>query len=207
MDSTYPARRAEHIRLTSESLARVFNAQRTEVISSGALSARWDDVLSSVVLGRNLAVAAEFGEKVARRLKGDFDPALLEPWLTENARITASGINAATFERVQRAQDEPQPVFALGALFTGLATITAANYAQQMVTTAANFGAQDGARAAGAGSKTWKTNSGKPRSIHAALEGETVGFDEPFSNGMAWPGDPSGGPENNANCMCSVEFN
>lgn len=62
----------------------------------------------------------------------------------------------------------------------------------------------------GSGKKPWKTwvvTSGNPRASHAAMNGETVPYDEPFSNGAMWPGDIDAlGPEEVANCECVVEI-
>ena len=40
------------------------------------------------------------------------------------------------------------------------------------------------------------------RDSHAAVNGEVVPVDEVFSNGLAYPGDPSGPPEEVINCRC-----
>ena len=37
--------------------------------------------------------------------------------------------------------------------------------------------------------KTWSVTSGNPRTSHALMDGETVPYGEPFSNGAMWPGD------------------
>jgi hypothetical protein len=47
--------------------------------------------------------------------------------------------------------------------------------------------------------KTWITGP-NPRPEHAALDGETVGIDESFSNGGDWPGD-----DGEPGCNCTVE--
>lgn len=53
--------------------------------------------------------------------------------------------------------------------------------------------------------KTWSVNSGNPRPSHAAMDGETVAYSEPFSNGAMWPGDTDAlDAEEVANCQCSV---
>ena len=53
--------------------------------------------------------------------------------------------------------------------------------------------------------KTWEVNSGNPRASHAAMNGETVPYSEPFSNGAMWPGDSSVlDAAEVANCQCSV---
>lgn len=50
--------------------------------------------------------------------------------------------------------------------------------------------------------KTWITGS-NPRPEHSALNGTTVPIDEPFPNGMDWPG--AGGPDD-VGCNCSVSI-
>lgn len=52
--------------------------------------------------------------------------------------------------------------------------------------------------------KTWHVNSGNSR--HPQLDGESVGAYEPFSNGLQFPGDPSGGVEEVAGCLCTVSI-
>lgn len=67
---------------------------------------------------------------------------------------------------------------------------------------AADAGAVD----AGTITKVWHTaRDPRVRDSHATLDGETVGLDGLFGNGLAYPGDPSGGPEETANCRCWLE--
>ena len=54
--------------------------------------------------------------------------------------------------------------------------------------------------------KTWVVTSSNPRASHAAMNGETVPYDEPFSNGAMWPGDIDNlDVEECANCHCILE--
>lgn len=53
--------------------------------------------------------------------------------------------------------------------------------------------------------KVWSsTNDGRTRDWHASLQGEQVGKDEPFSNGLMFPGDPSGDAADVVNCRCAM---
>jgi hypothetical protein len=53
--------------------------------------------------------------------------------------------------------------------------------------------------------KTWDVTSGNPRPSHAAMDGETVPYGKPFSNGAMWPGDTDAlSAEEVANCQCAV---
>jgi hypothetical protein len=51
--------------------------------------------------------------------------------------------------------------------------------------------------------RVWETASDdRVRDSHAEMNGESVGLDEAFSNGLMYPGDPSGPVEEIANCRC-----
>lgn len=48
------------------------------------------------------------------------------------------------------------------------------------------------------------TKDGRTRHSHAMLNGETKKTNETFSNGLEYPGDPSGRPEEVYNCRCTM---
>ena len=55
--------------------------------------------------------------------------------------------------------------------------------------------------------KTWRVTSGNPRPTHALMNGETVPYEEPFSNGAQWPGDIDAlSVEEIAGCRCVLEI-
>lgn len=81
--------------------------------------------------------------------------------------------------------------------------------ARTIVTGAENKGRQDSyARAESDGiilQKEWlATNDGITRHSHAALDGAIVDQDKKFDNGLMYPGDPSGRPEEVYNCRCTL---
>ena len=81
--------------------------------------------------------------------------------------------------------------------------------ARTIVTGAENKGRQDSyARAEADGiilQKEWiSTNDGRTRHSHAMLDGAIVDQDKKFYNGLMFPGDPSGRPEEVWNCRCTV---
>ena len=53
--------------------------------------------------------------------------------------------------------------------------------------------------------KTWVTGD-NPRPTHEAMDGETVGIDDKFSNGAFWPGDDNLDPDESCGCNCSTEI-
>lgn len=81
--------------------------------------------------------------------------------------------------------------------------------ARTIVTGAENKGRQDSyARAEADGiilQKEWlSTNDGRTRHSHAMLDGAIVDQDKKFDNGLMYPGDPSGRPEEVYNCRCTL---
>lgn len=81
--------------------------------------------------------------------------------------------------------------------------------ARTIVTGAENKGRQDSyARAEADGiilQKEWlAANDSRTRHSHAALDGAIVDQDKKFDNGLMYPGDPSGRPEEVYNCRCTL---
>ena len=81
--------------------------------------------------------------------------------------------------------------------------------ARTIVTGAENKGRQDSyARAEADGiilAKEWiSANDSRTRHSHAALDGAIVDQDKKFDNGLMFPGDPSGRPEEVYNCRCTL---
>ena len=81
--------------------------------------------------------------------------------------------------------------------------------ARTIVTGAENKGRQDSyARAEADGiilQKEWlSTNDGRTRHSHAVLDGAIVDQNKKFDNGLMFPGDPNGRPEETWNCRCTV---
>lgn len=56
------------------------------------------------------------------------------------------------------------------------------------------------------GTKTWVVTSANPRVSHSGQDGEEVPLFTDFSIGMAYPGDPAGGPAETANCACAMDM-
>ena len=54
--------------------------------------------------------------------------------------------------------------------------------------------------------KQWiATMDGRTRDSHRWIDGEEVAYNEDFSNGLEYPGDPSGDPEEVYNCRCTMK--
>lgn len=214
IDTDYSDLRAS-LRLDStDALVSLFERMQPDVAArydAGAkvlIAKRWIAEMQGVVLDRHMAVAGAIGGQVAEALDyPDFDPAVMTAWLALNAQFVAEGVTSNAERQIREHDDsEPDAESSVSHVFGILASSGAAALATQMTTTVGNFAVRDTAVKSGAAVKVWRTTSGNPRKSHARMNGESVGMDEKFSNGLMWPGDPSGDPKDVAECKCSLSI-
>ena len=217
VDPTLPRTRARHREMWALVYARNFSRQRDAVLSRIPKSRkasllevweaeRWNKELRADVLKLSKATATVWARYVAEEMEAEIEEDSIDAYLMEHARITAENVNRTTAEGLAKALAGDSILDDVRHLFEVAIAVRAAQAALSSVTSMANFGAQEGAKAGGIQTKTWQVNSANPRPEHAQMNGETVGIGDLFSNGMRWPGDPAGGAENNSNCECSVVF-
>jgi hypothetical protein len=98
---------------------------------------------------------------------------------------------------------------ALRQVYSDARDVRAPQGGQTLATTAAGFGTSESAKQRGGrrATKTWHTTSAAPRKSHAAMNGQTVGIDDKFSNGAEWPGDAVLGADGTAGCECIITVN
>lgn len=180
---------------------------------------RWDTELAAEVAGLYLLTATEAGRATLETLgvePDEYDEPRTQAFLVEAARRSAKQINATTLAEVQAALDAsdadddeaPSPTEAVGHVFEIAEESRATQVALTVTAFAAGFGSVEAARQQAPGAtKTWHVNSGNPRPSHAAMDGETVGIDEDFSNGLPWPGAAGSDADESAGCQCSVTIN
>jgi HK97 family phage portal protein len=169
---------------------------------------RWDDELATDLLG--LALTTSEVTALAALNAAGFDDDAYDVnrtinFLKEATRLNAQEINRTTREQVEAtlAADEPD----VAHVFDIAQTSRTEQIATTAVTFASGFGAVEAARQNSSGAtKTWVTVSGNPRPSHAAMNGETVGIDDVFSNGLRWPGG-IGDPDETAGCQCEMDIN
>ena len=88
-------------------------------------------------------------------------------------------------------------------------TVSATRAARTLVTQAENMGRLDSYKDLDeqgvVQEKVWiATPDSRTRASHLDVDGETVGINDTFSNGLEYPADPSGDPAEVYNCRCSM---
>lgn len=205
-------------------LKRFFGRQRRVVLSElGSKSPdwwdaeRWNKELAADLFELALEVADEIGAETlaAAGLMDEFDVDATYEFLRAVAESRASMLNDKTLAQLEAALDgdlgEDAAKSTPEGVFDEAETTRAEQSAATLATTLAGFVAVEALRQTGAGgvTKTWVVTSANPRASHAAMDGETVGLDDKYSNGMDWPGDVAGAGGDGgeiANCSCVSEM-
>ena len=199
-----------HVARHRRELARFFRAQRDHVLPTGVVgfdSGYWNLTLAAIVADLAVPTIRSFAREIADRYGVRVDAEQLRPFLAPYARITAEATNAHTRDALLAAAlDLEDPKGAAEYVFEVAIGTRAAQMAVSKVTTEANLGRDYAAGTGGATEKRWVVTSGRPRSSHASMNGETTPMFETFSNGAQWPGDPSLTVDERANCGCMVDF-
>lgn len=214
--------RTEDEKAAEQLLKRFFARQRAAVLSALGAKAdddwwdadRWDDELADDLEQLALTATSAIAADTLADLGVDpevYQVARTRKFLRSVAESRAGAINATTRDQLLAALaddvgEEAERSTPAG-VFDQAETSRAHSAALSLATTLAGFAVAEVGRQMNRPrtTKTWVVQSGNPRASHALMDGETVGIDDTFSNGMAWPGDPAGGVDEVAGCMCGVE--
>ena len=174
----------------------------------------WDEDLAGEIQDASTAVVDAFGKQIAGKA---FDVARASAYIAAGVAAAAKGMDQTTagalLDSITRALDPSNDVAdrtqavvdAVHSVTDDMTGARADEAAQTRTTSLSNFGEHEGAVQSGQQTKTWVTGD-NPRASHAAMDGETVGISDTFSNGAKWPGDPSLDTSEIAGCNCSLDF-
>jgi HK97 family phage portal protein len=223
---------AKHVEILGEFFDRQAASVRSKIGAGHPIevafdSDRWNTELETDLAALAFSMSEEVATAAAETFGGSYDPALAEAWLRENARIAAEKVNATTLASLEDELDAlaaakarpagtkdtaPPPddgedvdeLDVVDGIFAFAAGARTTELAVTRTTAIGNFARKEGAEQAGVRHKVWRVNSSSSR--HPELDGETVEIGDTFSNGLLWPGDPSGSADDTAGCVCSLEF-
>lgn len=208
-----------HRAKAEEVIAAFFDRQAKSVLSRLGTKdpdwwdgARWDRELAADLLALALNTTREVATAALDAVgfaDGDYDVSRTEAFLAEVAKSRAGAINATTRDQVSAilAGTGPDGVSDPAHAFENAKDGRLGTIVATLLTTLAAFAVVEAGKQTGAKSKTWLVTSTSPRPAHAAVNGETVGIDEKFSNGANWPGDPALGAAGVSGCECQVRVN
>lgn len=134
-------------------------------------------------------------------------------WLDGKANIFAESINETTFGKLQRefaeslseGESRDKLVNRIKETYGNIEKSRAATIARTEVQAVSQKGTFEGYKQAGMPIKIWvAVMDSKTRDWHANLDGEERPINNPFSNGLQFPGDPNGPADEVVNCRCTI---
>lgn len=178
---------------------------------------RWNDELTDDLFYEVFEMSRAIGKEAVRDLfdDGGYDEDRTEAYLRTMCRRRAEMMNQKTKEELDAALDDDLSEDALKATPEGVFENAEKNrsesagkaFASAVVAWTTLEACRQNERRGQNVYKTWVVTSGNPRASHAMLNGETVQYDDSFSNGAMWPGDVDNlDVEEVANCQCVLEI-
>lgn len=175
---------------------------------------RWDAELEEDMFAATRTMSDEAAARALRALGAPpdaYDPERAFEFLRSMCQQRAVYVNATTLSELRRAL-ELQEAGAEGLMATpeGVFENAAKNRAESagnaFATAVDGWSTLEACRQSGISgiTKQWVVQSSNPRKGHAAMNGQRVPIEEKFSNGMEWPGDWAGGPDEVCGCQCTV---
>ena len=201
-------RRREKAAAEHEELLRGFFARQAKALTSTKADVdrdRWDRELTADLFLLATQTSRLSGQLAAKQINGVFNERETLAWLVENSRVAAESINSQTFDAVRDALDAED----VRKVFEDAQENRAPQLAASRSTLLVNFARTEAAKQSTAADgrqrmKTWVVTSRKSR--HPELNGKTVPSGDVFPNGMAFPGDWSGGVDAVAGCQCLLQL-
>lgn len=137
-------------------------------------------------------------------------PKFLE-WIDKFGAEQVKNINNTTKEKLRKTLSEgiaegesiPKLRDRVSTIMTEAKISRAEKIARTETHNTVSVGTHETYKAANAQRRSWLTSiDGRERESHAAINGEIRGIDQPFSNGLMYPGDANGDASELVNCRC-----
>ena len=180
---------------------------------------RWDKELTEDLFKEAFDFSTDAGKEAVRDLfgrDGEYDPERTKAFIEAMCRRRAEMMNQKTHDELTDAlEEDEEETDALKATPEGVFENAEKNrsesagksFAGALLAWSAMEACHQNERPGQNIYKTWVVTSSDPRASHAMMNGETVPYEEPFSNGAMWPGDIDNlDAAEVANCQCILEI-
>ena len=203
---------AEESEEIKDILAKFFRRQRNSIMPKIHATDewwnqdRWDEELVEDLLPIINSIADKHGIAASDVLGKDYSTELTRAYLKAMTAGRAHAINVKTLQDLSaalEAEEEVDDTFDKREAYTEM-------YGDSLATATAAWAVLEACRQAqsqgynGLMMKEWVTGS-NARGSHAAMNGQRVLFDMPFSNGAMWPGDDNLSPAESCGCNCHTD--
>ncbi len=207
-------------RLAQKKVAPLYEAEAKAVVKAveaggkpdkaiESLKKKWTDSLEQLTYN----IVEHFGKAPTK----DFNPAsaLIRAWIAKHAAESVTSILATNLDDVNAiilagTTDNltvSQIARSLRQFYDDRSPFKAMRVARTEVAQAAGYAQHESAKEAGWTKHSWlSSRDDRVRDSHQEIDGEEQPIDDPYSNGLLFPGDPSGDPAESIMCRCVERF-
>ncbi len=183
----------------------------------GAMETLKDNWLAILTAAAS-AVIEDSGKMVAKDLNSKYDPftQAMQDWVRNHAaenvttilKTNLEDVRAIILKGVENNASMVDIARDLKVYYDKSESWKAYRVARTEVGSASGYGQRQAAEQSGvANFKIWiSSRDDRVRDAHIKLDGETQAFNVPYSNGLMYPGDPSGPVEEIINCRCVESY-
>jgi HK97 family phage portal protein len=189
-------------RTANEALSQLIDWGKQDEALASVLLPAWEDAFN---LGAK-SIEQAFGIRAVQAPK-------LTDYLRQNGLRRVADINETTRDKlaqsiadgIEAGEGTSQLIERIQKHMPDVQAERAATIATSEAHTSMQAGSFEQMKFGGVRTKTWVTaGDSDVRDSHAGVNGETVPIDQRFSNGLMYPGDPSGAPGEIINCRCDM---
>lgn len=178
---------------------------------------RWDKELADDLTPVFQAIATKRGRAAMRKLGLDpdnFDEKRIKNYIRAMSEGKTRAVNTVTLRELEKALAGDYSEEAEGHTPEGVFSKAENDRAEMegvsFATAVAGWALLEACRQhparASQKQKTWIVTSSNPRTSHLLMNGETVQYNQPFSNGAMYPGDRDLVPAESCGCQCQIEL-
>jgi SPP1 gp7 family putative phage head morphogenesis protein len=186
-----------------------------------SLAPEWE----KVIVASMLTIIGDFGEQTAENLKHGphaaemkFDPfsKAVRAWVKSHAAshvktildTQKAAMRDLIAEGVSNNLTNVEIAKSIRGFYEENARYLSMRVARTETAAAAGFGQREAAKQSGVVQlKRWiSSRDDRVRDSHVDIDGEEQALDEPYSNGLMFPGDPDGEPSESIQCRCAEQY-
>jgi HK97 family phage portal protein len=171
----------------------------------------------ALLTATGLTLIEDFGAQTAADIGSVFSPTTdrVKEWLRKHAAESVTSIASTNLDEVRAvivkgAEDgltNRQIATQLREFYEDRSVSKAMRVARTEIASAAGFGQHESAKQGGKDTHKWlSSRDDRVRESHSDIDGEERPLGEEYSNGLLYPGDPSGEPEEMINCRCVEQY-
>jgi len=194
----------KHVFKKKDLIGEVFNQQIEIALAKEAFLPLLETLLEEAGINARTLLGSDFSFQMTSNAKS---------WLDNKTDIFSQQINNTTFEKLKKefatsfeiGETRKELIQRIQDTYSNITEARARMIAETEVHGVTQYGTLEAYKQAGLPTKIWvSVGDSNVRASHQSIDGQEVELNGYFSNGLEFPGDPSGPADETINCRCVI---